>query len=111
MNLLVDYIKEREKISYHEIKDIGFITWKIINDGTAIYIIDLYVIPGHRQRGFASKLADHVFGLAKEQGIEIVYGTIVGDVGDPTTSMKALLGYGFEIDYINGQTIWMRKNV
>ncbi len=67
MSLYAEYLKER---TYDEIieTDEGFATYRVIEEGKAVYIVDIYVTPEARKAGLASKLADQIAEIANSRG-------------------------------------------
>jgi GNAT superfamily N-acetyltransferase len=100
MSLYGSYIKERLNKDILE-DDKGFATFYFVNGG--VYIEDLYTLPQYRQTGHAARLADKIALIAKEQGYNKMFGTIVPTAQGSTEGMKVLLAYGFKLrDAQNG---------
>lgn len=105
-----EYVMEREGFTF--VKDEherGFAIYKII--GEECYIKDIYVKPEHRKTKIASELADEVCAKAKEAGAKYLSGTVSAVIGDPTTSMKVLLGYGMRFFKVNGDMLVFVKEI
>lgn len=95
-----NYIDELETAQLLDSK-YGFVTFKIQNE--VCNIIDIYINPEYRKKGFASSLADEVFSIAKEAKCKQVHGQVYLNSNYPEKSLIAPLKYGFKIhDASNG---------
>lgn len=110
MSIYADYITERTSDQIIEGYS-GFVTYRYINDGKSVYIIDIYIIPEERKKGGASALADLVIEKAKEKGCVEVLGTVVPSAKGSTASLKVLLAYGFELQGASSDLIIFRKDI
>lgn len=97
-----DYIIENEK---------GFATYRIINNGTTVYIIDIYILPDFRHDGSASAIADQVVEAAKLQGCTELLGTVVPSAHNSNDSLKVLLAYGMTLQSSANDIIVFRKEI
>lgn len=88
------YFKEREGFD-SLITNEGFAIYKMA--GEECYIKDIWVHRDFRKQRVASDLADKIAKMAKDAGCKYLSGSISTMVGDPTTSTKVLLAYGFMI--------------
>ena len=61
------------------------------------YIIDIWTAPENRVKGVATKMADHVAGLAKSMGKKILFGSVNLKGKTPDRSMKVLQAYGMNL--------------
>lgn len=89
----------------------GFCTYRYINEGRSVYIIDIYVIPEFRKSRYASDLADLVAARAKDEGCTEMLGTVNPSAKNSTTSIKVLLGYGMELHSSSNDIIIFRKDI
>ncbi len=108
MSLFGDYIMEREGISILE-DDFGFATYKINEE--ECYLIDLYVVPEMRSRGYASGLANSVCKFAKNRGCTYLLGSVDSTVQSATESAKVLLAYGMRLHEVQGKMIYFVKDL
>lgn len=104
------YIEERMGDSIIE-TDKGYITYRYLNDGKTVYIVDLYVLPEYRQDKVASGLADFVADLAKDKGAVEMFGTVDPRAKNPTDNLKVLLGYGMTLVSSSNEMILFRKDI
>jgi GNAT superfamily N-acetyltransferase len=95
-SLYSKYLKERTSDSILETQE-GFATFRIMNSGKSVYIVDLYVLPDYRKSGVAASIADKICDIAKEQGCIELLGSVVPSSKGSTASLKVLLGYGMEL--------------
>ena len=91
--------------------DQGFATYKYVNDGKSVYIVDIYVIPAARKTKVASALADIIVGIAKEKGCTELLGSVCPSAKNSTTSLKVLLGYGMTLQSSQNDFIVFRKDI
>lgn len=110
MSLYADYILERTSDKIIEGPS-GFATYRFINDGRSVYIIDIYTVPEERKKGGAGALADMIAEEAREKGCKEMLGTVVPTTKGSTTSVKVLLGYGFELSSSGNDLIIFRKEL
>ena len=108
MSHYADYLKETRNIETLEC-DEGFATYIFM--GEDCYIQDIYIRPEVRQKHAASKVADQIKEIAIKGGAKALLGTVNGLFKDPTTSAKALLGYGFKIHKITENVIVMKMEL
>lgn len=108
MSLFGQYIQERLNKSIVE-NDKGFATFYPLHDG--MYIEDIYVIPDERHSGEASRLADQVSVIAKEKGMNRLYGSVKPSAKYATAALKVLLAYGFELSEAGPDAVIMRKEI
>jgi ribosomal protein S18 acetylase RimI-like enzyme len=108
MSLFGEYIQETQGREIIEV-DYGFATYIIT--GTQVYIEDIYIRPEFRKSAYASKLADKVKERAMAQGCTDMVGTVNCTFKDPTTALKALLGYGFKIHKVVQDVIVMKMEI
>jgi len=94
MSLFAGYMREKEKMDVIEIDDKGFLSYRL--DKKVAHVDIIYVDPKFRREGIGTQLADMLY---EKHNKEIEALTAVVDVShnNPTSSMKAILSYGFEI--------------
>ena len=102
MSLYGDYIVEDET---------GFATYRFLSDQKAVYIVDLYTVPGARGDGRASALADRVAAEAKELGFTSMIGTVAPSAKGSTRSLRVLLAYGMDLESAGPDYIVMKKEI
>ena len=74
--------------------DIGFVTFRIINDGKSIYLIDVYIKPEYRKSYKAGKLIYQAIQYGKSFGCTEIWATVVPSAKNSMRSMKLLLDHG-----------------
>jgi predicted GNAT family acetyltransferase len=107
-SLFAEYILEREGENVITAER-GFATYKF-GQGYC-YITDIYVQPEARKSGLASSLADEVCKIAKSHSVSLLVGSVDTEAVGATTSMKALLGYGFSVSHNDGSMIYFKKEI
>lgn len=110
MSLYSEYLKERTTDEIIE-SGSGFATYRYINGGKSVYIIDIFTSPGLRQRGIASDLANSIAAMAKEKGCTEMIGSIVPSAKGSTAGLKVLLAYGMTLQSAGPDYIFMRKDI
>jgi hypothetical protein len=110
MSLYANYLTERTNDKILE-GQTGFITYRYINDGKSIYLVDIYVVPENRRKGAAKMLADLVVAEAKAAGCTEIFGTVVPATNNSTMSLKVLLSYGMELHSSLDNMIIFRKEI
>lgn len=108
MTLYARYLAERESYSIIE-DEIGFASFKIFDD--KVYLRDIYVLPEHRQSGYATKLADKVVEVAKRAGCKIMMGSVDPRLNGRDQSVAALMGYGLKISHVQGHLVVFEKGI
>lgn len=117
--LYAQYIKEREgkEILFHAegTTTIGYLTYKVVGQSEkvlpGIYIIDVFVKAGYRDRGIAKKMADQICAKAKADGLDWVYGSCDITANGAETSAQVLLAYGFKFKYVDRSLLFFEKFV
>lgn len=110
MSLYGDYIAEREGFYIVE-DDCGFATFRYNFEALECYIRDIYVKPAHRKDHVASRYADKIAELAKDEGCKHLTGTVAPGTAGATASLKVLLAYGFKLHSIQDGLIWFSKEL
>ncbi len=110
MSLYGEYVKERGIDSIVE-TDKGFATYRYINDGKTVYIVDIYVAPSFRKGGTASALADIIAQDARSKGVTEMWGTVAPQAQGSTDSLRVLLAYGMTLLKIGDGLIVFRKGI
>ncbi len=110
MSLYGQYILERTTDKIVESPS-GFATYRYINDGKSVYIIDIFTVPESRKKGDAAALADIIAEEAKAKGCSEMLGTVCPSAKGSTISMKVLLAYGFELQSAVNDGIVLRKEL
>jgi len=110
MSLYGDYIKEHRGDEIAE-NDKGFASYRYLNEGKSVYIIDLYVKPDFRNHVVAQALSDEVVERAKERGAKELLGTVVPSAKNSTESIKALLSYGMTLQSSAVDLLIFRKDI
>jgi hypothetical protein len=102
------YLEERENVKTVEGTD-GFITYYINQD--VIWIKDLYIIPTKRLSGAGTMLADFVKSIGLEKKCKWMRCTVCTQALNATTSMKAILAYGFKLKASDANLIYFEKDL
>ena len=110
MSLYAEYITERTADKIIEAED-GFVTYRFLNDGKTVYVIDVYVVPKSRGSGRASQLVNMVADIAKESGAIEMLGTVVPSANGSTISLKGLLAFGMKLQSSSNDLIIFRKDL
>jgi len=105
-----DYIREHRGDEIVE-NEKGFATYRFLNEGKTVYIVDIYVHPDFRNSKAASSLADTIVEAAKLQGCVELLGTVVPSAKNSTASLKVLLGYGMSLHSSSNDLIVFRKDI
>lgn len=108
MSLFGQYIYERQNKSILE-DEFGFATYYF--QGDCCYIEDIYVVKEKRKENLASKYADKIAEEAKSKGMKYLVGSVKPSANGSTTSLKVLLGYGFELVSAQEDFIWFKKEL
>lgn len=110
MSLYADYLAEMGDDKIIESPS-GWITYRYLNEGRSVYILDVYVVPEERRKGGATSLADLVVEEAKSKGCSELLGTIKPSYKGSTISMKLQLAYGFSLFSALNDAIVLRKDI
>lgn len=110
MSLYADYLTERTDDLIIENEN-GFATYRYLNEGRSVYVIDIYTIPEKRKEGAASWLADLIAIEAKSRGCTEMLGSVAPDTHGSTVSLKVLLAYGFQLQSSVSNAIILRKEL
>lgn len=110
MSMYGDYIKEHHGDEILE-NDKGFATYRYLDGGMTVYIVDIYVRPDFRKENVASVIADEIAMLAKKKGCNEMLGSVVPFAKNATASLKILLSYGFELKISSSDLILFRKDL
>lgn len=110
MSMYVDYLRERTNDEIIEVEE-GFATYRYVEEGQAVYIVDIFVMPEYREKGIASAIADQIAKIAKEKGCRAMIGTVQPSSKGSTVSLHALLGYGMRLQSASNDVIIMRKDL
>jgi predicted GNAT family acetyltransferase len=108
--MYAQYILERTDDLILESKE-GFATYRYMNDGKAVYIIDIFVLPQHRKEGIAARLADQIVIEAKAKGATELLGSVVPSTKNSTISMQVLVGYGMTLASSSNDFVVFRRDI
>jgi GNAT superfamily N-acetyltransferase len=109
-SLYSQYIAERTDDHILEAQR-GFVTYRFINDGKSLYIIDIFVLPDTRRWGLATCMADRVVEIARKRGCTELLGTVVPSANGSTTSLMVLMGYGMTLKSASDNLIVFSKEI
>lgn len=110
MSMYAKYLTERTNDKIFE-DDYGWASYRYLDDGKTVYIIEIYVEEKVRKDGHASKMADRICKEAKEKGCVKLIGSVVPTTKNSTISMKVLLGYGMELEIASNNFILFKKEL
>jgi hypothetical protein len=110
MSLYGEYIKELRGDGI--VEDInGFATYRYLNGGKTIYIIDIYVVPSLRASNVATNMAGMIEEIGKENGAIELLGTVSPSASHSTESVLVLLKYGMRLHSMDQGLIVFRKDI
>ena len=109
-SLYSQYLSERTNDHILE-SPLGFATYRYLDDGKTVYIIDIFVVPERRKDGWATQIADEIVKTAKARGANKLIGSVVPTAKNSTLSMRVLLGYGMSLDSSTNDFILFRKEI
>lgn len=95
MSLYAQYVEERGLDQILETES-GFATFRYVDNGKTLYIVDIFVHVDERRAGVAAELADTLVLEAKRLGCTNLIGTVVPGAKGAGDSIKVLLAYGME---------------
>lgn len=110
MSLYANYLRERTSDEILEMEQ-GFATYRYLDEGKTLYIIDIYVLPDFREQKLASLIADKVVEVAKQRGCNKLLGSVVPSMKNSTISLKVLLGYGMTLESSTNDFVVFRKDI
>lgn len=110
MSLYADYLTERTNDQILE-SESGFATFRFLDNCKTVYIVDIYVVPGAREKGFAASMAEQIEKIAKEKGCADMIGTVMPSAKGSTLSLKVLLAYGMQLHSSAQDAIILRKDI
>ena len=110
MSLYANYITERTNDLIVETAE-GFATYRYMNDGKSVYVIDIYTIPAARRAGYAFYLGDKIVAEAKLKGCTELLGTVQPSTRNSTDSIKFLIAYGMSISSSTNDFLVFRKDI
>ncbi len=108
MSFYADYLKEKTADMIVETEQ-GFATYRYINEGKTVYIVDIYVIPEARGKHVASDLALKICDEAKSAGCMDLLGTVVPSNKNSTASVDVLRSFGMDLQSASNDLIVFRK--
>lgn len=110
MSLYAKYLLERTDVEILE-RDDGFATYRFMNDGKSVYLIDIFVPKDLRNQGIAAEMADLIAKKAKSEGCTEMIGSVKPSTNGSTESLKVLLAYGFKLLSSGDDFIFFRKDL
>lgn len=109
-SLYAQYVTERTEDAIIESAE-GFATYRFINGGKSVYIVDIFVLPQFRKTGLAAALADKIAAIGKEKGCKELLGSVCPSANNSTTSLRVLLGYGMALQSASDNFVVFRKDL
>ena len=110
MSLYAEYLRERTDDMIVEAPN-GFATYRYLNEGKTVYIIDIFTIREARKLGSASILADMICEEAKAKGCTELIGTVIPSAHGSTDSLSVLIAYGMTLLRAEQNLIVFRKDL
>ncbi len=110
MSLYAEYLKEKSNDEIIE-NERGFASYRYLNEGKSVYIVDIYIVLNARKTGAASAMADLIVNEAKKKGCIELLGTVVPSSKNSTDSLKVLLGYGMSLQSSSQDLVVFRKDI
>lgn len=110
MSLYADYLREVTTDSIIEDGD-SFVTYRYINDGKTVYVIDIFVSSACKTPFKMSKLVDIIVEEAKEKGCKELMGAIFPSNPHASTVMRKHLAYGMRIHSASENIIVLKKAI
>lgn len=105
-----DYAKERGfGPRLFVLENVGFATYHLNQDHC--YIEDIYVVPKERKNGHAKVMADAIAKIANENELSVLVGSVCIHAKTKEDSLKVLLAYGMKLAEINGDMIYLKKEI
>ena len=108
----------RERYPYINVikTDDSFITYMktgLYDDDDAVYLMDIYLKPGARLEGNATKLADRAIQEAVERwsSINYVIGSVDPEASNSSQSVKVLEAFGMERYLSDSPGLWYFKRI
>lgn len=113
MEMLKEYLEELHDGKSCVWDETGFLTYWIRETevGKEAYIEDIYTKPEYRKSQKASKLANKVLKIAKENNCDFLTGSVVPSANKSDVSVKVLQGYGFKLWCCEQNIIWFKKEI
>lgn len=110
LSLYAQYVLERTDDLIIE-NDKGFATYRYIDDKKTVYIVDIFIVPGERRSGEASRLANAIVKEAKDRGCNKLIGSVVPSTHGSSDSIRALMAYGMTLDSCSNDFILFKKDI
>ena len=107
-SLYAQYALERSNITVLE-NEYGFITYMFTPE--YCYIEDLFVIKEKRNTKVAYELAESVTKLAKDAGYSKLLGSVCVTANGGEHSLTRLIQYGFKLKSLEGNMIYLTKDI
>ena len=76
-----------------------------------MYMVDMYVVPEHRNLSNAKKMADIVAGIAKHDGCTRLLSSVVPSTNNATASIKLHIAYGMSVIGASDDLIMFGKDL
>ena len=110
MSLYAHYIKELRGDGIFE-NEYGFASYRYLNDGKTIYIIDIYVVPHARNAGVATDMVKKIESIGKNAGAIELWGTVSPSANHSSENLFHYLKYGMKLHSIGNDLIILRKDI
>ena len=113
MSMWFDYQRERFPDFKVIERPYGFATYHYmtIGDTNGVYIEDLYIVPGERNKDWASVLSIEIQHIAREAGMTHLFGSVATEAEGATASLKVLLAHGMTLLSSTNDTILFYKEI
>lgn len=109
-SLYAKYIEERTGDLILEYPN-GYATYRYMDDGKTVYIVDIFVDKEFRKFGLAAKMADEIAGFAKVRECNRMVGSVVPGSKNSTDSILVLIAYGMRLSSSSDNFIVFEKEI
>jgi len=92
-------------------KDVGFVTYKFIDDINACYMVNAFVNKKYRNNNVVYRLLDEVVEIAKKSGYNLLISSTDPDSNTPDRSKRVLKKYGFKYKKHSDNLDWYAKEI
>lgn len=110
MSFYAEYIREVSTDSIIE-TGYGFVTFRYLNDGKTVYVIEIYVAPEHRGSKKNTLLVDEVVKAARANGCSELLATIKTTNKYATSILKGHIAYGMTLHSAVEHAVVTRKDI
>lgn len=110
MSMYGEYLREKTEDQIIETEQ-GFATYRYLDGGYSVYIVDIYVRSDFRKTNVASTIADYIVEEARKKGALKLLGSVVPSNKNSTDSIRVLLAYGMKLLSSTNDFIMFTKDI